>query len=61
MEKDINKEHELCVFVLGALSGNRLLSCRCFDSLVLVWTVSDVNITISKEINKHNCYVRKVI
>ena len=56
--KDINNECDGYGTILCAMKGNRLLSC---DSSIKVWTVSDVDMTLIKEIKEHKSTVNKVI
>ena len=60
--RDIYKEkaHKGRVTSLCTLNGNRLLSSS-WDKSIKVWSVSKRDLTLIKEINKHNHIVRKVI
>ena len=51
---DMEKEelHNDSVYSLCALNGNRLLSGG-MDSLIKVWSISDVDMTLIKEIKEH--------
>ena len=61
-KRDVYKKtaHKSRVNALCALTGNRLLS-GSRDYVIKVWTVSDVDITLIKEIKEHTNLVWKVI
>ena len=60
MVKYLYHQHDKCVNSLCTLSDNRLLSGSLDDS-IKVWTVSDVELTLIKEIKEHTNWVFKVI
>ena len=59
---DILKEkaHNKWVSFLCIFNGNRLLSCS-WDKSIKLWTISDINITLIKEIEGHIKWVNRVI
>ena len=59
---DMEKEelHNDGVYSLCALNGNRLLSGG-MDSLIKVWSISDADMTLIKEIKEHTEKVWKII
>ena len=57
-KKDINNDCDGWGTILSAMKGNRLISC---DSSIKVWAVSEVDMTLLKEIKEHGNNVNKVI
>ena len=54
------KAHDSHIFSLCPLNGNRLLSGGC-DNSIKLWSLSDVKLTLIKEIKGHTQFVYKVI
>ena len=60
--RDIHKEmaHNSYVTSLCPLNGNRLLSGGLRDYLIKIWSLSDVKLTLIKEIKAHTSSVHKI-
>ena len=58
-KKIIKKRHRIDVFVLSAVKGGRLLSAGA--NLIQVWTLSDKDLTLIKEIEEHTKAVYQII
>ena len=60
---DIFKEdaHYGCMNSLYTLKGNKLLSSSDSDYSIKIWTISDMGITLIKELKEHNYILQQVI
>ena len=61
-KRDIHKKsvHKFAIFSLCALNGNRLLSSSK-DYSIKVWSLSEVELTLIKDIKAHTNFVNEVI